>query len=143
MMRFLGYVCLLALAAGAWGWYAGWFSFESSEREGTTRFTIDVHKDEFARDLESYEEKVHEAVRAIDRQIAELRSRSRSANAKARPELEQQIEALEDKKDAASQSLRELQNAAPEELPARKKRVDEVLKDDAPPPPEDADGGRR
>jgi hypothetical protein len=128
-MRFFGYVCLLALALAAWGIHAGWFTFARSDREGTTSFTIDVHRDEFARDLDAYEERVHAFVQAIDRRIASWRDRSRSANAKSRTELEWQIEAEEKRKAEAQELLRDLKNSPPEAVPDKKKQLDEVLEE--------------
>lgn len=129
MLRFFGFLFLLALGVGAWGWWQDWFSFETSEHDGKSSYTVNVDKDEFARDLETYEQKVHAALEAINHKIAGLRDRARTASAKSKPELEEQIRELEQKKGDV-ESLRDLRNTPPDELPAKKKKIDEALRTD-------------
>ncbi len=129
MLRFFGFLFLLALGVGAWGWWQDWFSFETSEHGGKSSYTVNVDKDEIARDLETYEQKLHAGLEAINHKIAGLSDRARTASAKSKPELEEQIRELEQKK-GELESLRDLRNTPPEELPAKKKKIDEALRID-------------
>ena len=127
MMRFLGFLAFLAIFVGAWGWFANWFTFSSSSEDGTHHFTLDVHADELARDLDVYEEKVRRFVEVVDREIDALRDRHRAASAKTRPELERRIEQEEQKKVEAQDALQDMKQADASELPAKTQKLDHVL----------------
>ena len=135
MTRFLGYLVVVALLVGTWGYFDGWFTFATSDKDGTWSFTTDVHKDEIAKDVVAYEAKVDEWLAVIDRKIDDLRNRSQKASAMTKPELERQIEKEEKKKAEAQDALEGLRSAKPEQVPQKKKRLDEVLDEPAPPPP--------
>jgi len=124
MMRFFGFLFLVGLALGAWGYVTGRFTVRSSEHDGTWTITTDVHKDQLARDVKACERKLLEWFDAVDQKIDDLRHRAKTANAKSRVDVERELEEAERQKDAGNELLRELRTSPSEELPEKCRRVE-------------------
>jgi DNA mismatch repair ATPase MutS len=128
-MRFLGFLFLVAVGIGAWGWWKDWFSVTTSDANGKSSITVEIDKDKLAADLDAYEKKAREVLDALDRKIDELKEKAKSAGGDAKKELEREIDELEQKKEAAAESLGELKNSSDQKLDDVRKRLDEVLEE--------------
>ena len=126
MMRFFGFLFLVSLALGAWGYFTGRFTVRTSERDGTLTITTDVHKDQLARDVQTCERKLLEWFDAVDEKIDDLRHRAKTANAKSRVEVERALVEAERQKIEGADLLRDLRTSPSEELPEKCRRVDEL-----------------
>ena len=128
-MRFLGFLFLVALGIGGWGWHKGWFTASTSNDGSTTILNLQVHKDALARDLDTYEKKVHDGLDTLSRKIGELREKSKKASSETKSDIDRQIEELEKKKSEATESLNQLKGSAGDKSDELKKKIDEVLND--------------
>lgn len=129
MMRFLGFLFLVAAGIGAWGWWKDWFSVTTGEAKGKSSITVEIDNDKLAADLDAYEKKAREVLDALDRKIDELKEKAKSAGSDSKDELEREIDELEQKKEAAAESLGELKSTSDQELDDVRKRLDEVLEE--------------
>jgi hypothetical protein len=143
MLRFFGFLFLVGLGLGTWGWMTGRFTVRSSEHDGTWTLTTDVHKDRLAQDVAACERKLLEWFDAVDKKIDDLRHRARTANAKSRSALEQDLEEAERQKSEAQDLLHDLRNAPPDQLPEKLRRVDELTGEKQDEPVEKPDGHHR
>jgi hypothetical protein len=75
-------------------------------------------------DYEACVSKVQGWISALDAKIRTRRDKARTANAKTRPELEQEIKELERQRDDAAESLRDLKSSSLRERPEKIRALD-------------------
>lgn len=91
------------------------------------RETIEATKQYTAQQKEAFQQKVHEDLVSIQKQIIALRGKAGEASAATRTELQKSINELEKKKDAAKNKLDELRATTDAKWSAMKVAVNSAL----------------
>ncbi len=138
MMKFLGFLFLVALAVGGYGYWKGWFEVSKDQANGKTKFGVTIDNDAMSRDLDTMTKWAHEKLDKLDQKIAELRNKASKASAESKQSLEKEIRALEAQKGSAAESLRELKTSTQEKAAELKKKLEQTLSDT---PPVEKSGG--
>jgi len=106
---------------------------ETEVRAGTdtiakeARETLEATKEYTAQQKEVFQQKVHEELLAVQRQISALQDKTREVSAGARADLQQSIDELEKKKETAKEKLATLRGATDDKWNAVKSGVDAAL----------------
>jgi transketolase len=93
------------------------------------RETVDATKEYTAQQKEAFQQKAHEELIAIQKQVTALQDKARNASVAARADLQESINELEKKKEAAREKLATLRVATDEKWNAVKSGVDAALDD--------------
>jgi formylmethanofuran dehydrogenase subunit E-like metal-binding protein len=129
-MKFLGFLFLVVLAVGAWGYSQDWFEFSKSEAQGKTRYGVDVDENKITHDIDAVSKWARERLNDLDRQIDELRHKASKASPENKPAIEQEIRELEQKKGAASQELHELEKGTEAEQKESARKLQQTLREE-------------
>jgi len=106
---------------------------ETEARAGTdtitkeARETLEATKAYTAQQKEAFQQKVHEELSAVQRQISALRDKTRDVSAGARADLQESITELEKKKETVKEKLATLRNATDDKWNTVKSGVDAAL----------------
>lgn len=128
MMKFLGFLFLVALAVGGYGYWSGWFEVSKSEADGKTRFGVTIDNEKLSHDVDAVMKKARGALDSLEQKIAELRTKASTATAENKAKLEKQIADLEQKKGAAVQELNNTKDATVEKASDLQRRLEQMLK---------------
>lgn len=124
------------LSPVVWGMVVGCAVFlvlETESPAGTdtitkeVRVTVDATKEYTAQQKEAFQQKAHEELIAVQKQITALQDKARNASVAARADLQASINELEKKKEAAREKLATLRVATDEKWNAVKSGVDAAL----------------
>lgn len=129
MMKFLGFLFLVALGIAGWGYMHGWFEVSKSEANGKTSYGVTIDNQKVSTDVEGMIRKGHDLLDSLDKKIAELRSKASKASADSKAKIEQQIQSLEAQKNAAAQSLKDAKDATADQASALQQRLEKALND--------------
>jgi len=91
------------------------------------RETVEATKEYTTQQKQVFQQKVHEELLAIQKQIMALQNKSRDISTEARADLQQSINELEKKKETAKEKLATLRGATDEKWNAVKSGVDAAL----------------
>lgn len=127
MMKFLGFLFLVALALGAWGYMNDVFDVSKSEENGKTKFGLTIDNEKAAHALDDVMKKAHETIDYLDRKLDDLRSKSSKASGESKVKFELEIEQIEAQKGAAAQQLDALKNTKGDDASALQQRLEETL----------------
>ena len=130
MMRFLGFLFLVVLAVGAWGYTQDWFKGYKTEAQGKTRYGVEIDTEKMTNDFDAVSKWARERLDDIDRQIAALRQQEATASPAEKPAIEQEIRELEQKKGAAKQELKELEKSGDDGKNESARRLQQTLRDE-------------
>lgn len=134
MRTFLVIVVLLAIGIGIGGFALGWFNFSTSSTDDKKGFTVTVDPDKVKHDRDAvlalfhssrdtFQNQTETQLKGMDRNLAELKEKAKTASAETRDQLTQKINDLGKKTQSARQELRELGSATQEDYDAVKARV--------------------
>lgn len=129
MMKFFGFLFFVAVAVGVWGWWTGRFVFSKSEANGKTSIGVTIDNDAITRDLDAMTQWGREKLDQLDQKIDELRKKASKASAESKRALQEEIDQLEQQKDAAAESLKSLKDGAQAQAAELKARLERTLKD--------------
>ncbi len=127
MMKFLGFLFLVAAGLGVWGWSTGRFEVSKTEADGKTSIGVTIDNQQISNDLDAVIKWGHEQLDALDKKIDELRERAAKASAEGKASLDQQIEALEKQKGEAAQELNEAKQKMSDGANALHQRLERAL----------------
>ncbi|MBM4014359.1 MAG: hypothetical protein FJ293_05275 [Planctomycetes bacterium] len=131
-MKFLGFLFLVAVGLGVWGWTTGRFELSKSENDGKTSIGVTIDNQRLSNDLDAVIRWGHEQLDALDKKIDELRERAAKASAEGKANLDQQIEALEKQKGEAARELNAAKEKAVDGASALHQRLERALSSDDP-----------
>jgi len=106
MRKLLLFVVVLAAAAGALGYWRGWFSLTN---EGTVDVKVDA--DKFKHDKDAFSKSFGEKVQATKDKIASLRKKSEGLTNDGKALAQQELGELEAQHDRLEQQIKELDDA--------------------------------
>jgi len=112
MLKFLGFILILALLVGAWGYHRGWFSVSETNASGSEQVTFGLDKEKLKQDLHSAHSTLDQKMRDFEAQLAKLKERAKAASADQRVALDRQIQELEGDRDRISNKLTDLKSAS-------------------------------
>jgi hypothetical protein len=138
MLRFLGFVVVLALLIGAFGYGRGWFTVDKQREGDETKVTFGLDRDKVEEDLRLANAKIDAKQRAIDEKMLRLRDRAARATADAKVEIDAELKELDlerteisrkldEMKAATGQKMRELRDEIAEELDRVEDSLDKAL----------------
>jgi len=131
MLRFFGFLFLVLLAVGAWGYTQDWFKgYNKTDAQGKTRYGVEIDTEKMTNDFDAVSKWARQRLDDIDRQIADLRHQAAKANPNDKPAIEQEIRELEQKKGAATQSLQELEKEGDADKNESARRLQQELRDE-------------
>jgi len=121
-------VVAVALVAGI-GYQRGWFEVSSVNDDGHSRISVDVNKDQWRKDRDAVYQQARDRLKDMEHRLDELRARAKQGDSGARHQLNEAVEDLNRKFQAARQELNELEHSGAEHWEAAKTRVNRSLDD--------------
>ena len=124
MKRLLFFVVVLAVAAGAVGYWRGWFSL-------TTEGKVDVQVDptKFKQDREAFSKTVGEKARELKDQVASLWKKSQGLTGDDKARAEKELAELEKKQERLQTQIKELEGAGQERFESIRQDLSKSLEE--------------
>jgi predicted nucleic acid-binding Zn-ribbon protein len=127
MLKFLGFLFVVAVSFGAWGYFTGRFEVSKTEANGKTSIGVTIDNEKLSKDLDAVIKWGHDQLNALDRKIDELREKASKASAEGKAKIEQQIEALEKQKSETARELEQARDQAVDGASALHERLERAL----------------
>jgi hypothetical protein len=138
MRVFIVIVLLLVVGIGITGFALGWFNFSTSSNAGRRDLTLTIDPDQVKKDRDgvlalfhssrdSFQKQTETQLKGMDRSMDELKAKAKTASAATKDELNQAINDLGNKTQAAREELKELGTATQEGYDSRKTHLDAAM----------------
>lgn len=111
MLKFLGFILVLALLVGAWGYHRGWFSISETNVNGSEQVTFGLDKEKLKQDLHGAHSALDAKLRDFEAQLAKLKERAKVASGDQKVALDRQVQGFERDRDQISNKLTDLKSA--------------------------------
>jgi len=95
MLRFLGFIVVLALLIGAFGYGRGWFTVDKERTGDDTKVTFGLDREKLEDDLRIAKAKVDSKQRSIDEKMLRLRERASRATAETKVAIDDELKELD------------------------------------------------
>jgi septal ring factor EnvC (AmiA/AmiB activator) len=140
MRAFIVLVLLLAVGIAITGFALGWFSFSTSSNDGKSGLTVTVDPNKIKQSRDSvlgmfhasrdtFQKQTETRLQGMDRNLDELKAKSKTASAETKEQLNQSIDDLGNKMQVARAELKELGTATQEGYEAVKTRLSASMED--------------
>jgi len=126
MLRFLGFLVILALIVGGIGYARGWFFVDKNPATDTVTFGMD--KNRLEEDLKISRARYDEQMTEFDAKLARLKAKASAASAGARESLDRQVAEFERDREDLARKLSELKNSTKERFSQLKEEIEAAFR---------------
>ena len=126
MLRFLGFLVILALIVGGIGYARGWFFVDKNASTDTVTFGMD--KNRLEEDLKISRARYDEQMTEFDAKLARLKTKASAASAGARESLDRQVAEFERDREDLARKLSELKNSTKERFSQLKDEIEAAFR---------------
>ena len=120
MKKLLVVLVVLVIAAGAVGYWRGWFTVETKKEDGKTQVGLTINKDKFKEDRAALKKRVAERSKSIKEKIASLRAGKKDGK---------EVEDLVKKEKELDAKMKEIEEAADDKIGDLEKGVSKLFED--------------
>ena len=116
MLKTIGFMLIVAILVGAWGYHRGWFSVSGTNADGKENVTFGLDTDKLKQDLQGAQSSVDEKWSNFEAQLAKLKERAKAASGDMKDALERQVQEFEKDGDQIASKLKELKKATGDKI---------------------------
>ena len=126
MLRFLGFLVILALVVGGIGYARGWFFVD--RHPATDSVTFGMDKNRLEEDLRISRARYDEQMKEFDAKLARLKTKASAASASARESLDAKVAEFERDREDLARKLTELKSSTKERFTQLKDEIEAAFR---------------